>query len=93
MRGSLQYAPAFVIAATITFPAITLAYEAWKNTDEVVPLSLPLDLVWTLPNGIRERKVMPAGGNLAIKRLSETSAIARRWIERKGYTTSEIRIQ
>ncbi|MBP1092146.1 hypothetical protein [Bradyrhizobium diazoefficiens] len=92
-RASLLYAPTFVIMAAISFPAVALAYKAWKNTDEVVPLSLPLDVLWTLPSGTKERKVMPAGSKLAIKRLTETSAIARRWIEGVGYATSEIRIR
>lgn len=93
MRAALRYAPTILIMTAITFPTAALAYKAWKNTDEVVSLSLPLDLLWTLPSGTKERKVMPAGSNLAIKRVTETSAIARRWIEGVGYATSEIRIR
>lgn len=90
MLGLLRYAPAFVVVTAIVFPAGALAYLAWKNTDDIVPLSLPLNLVWTLPNGTEEPKVIPAGGNLAIKRLTKTSAVARRWIEKVGYATAAI---
>jgi len=95
-RGTLRllrYAPALAIVAAVIFPAIALTYMAWKNTDEVVPLSASIDLVWTRPDGTKERKVMTAGGNLAIKPLTRTSAIARRWIEGVGYATAEVRTQ
>lgn len=93
MLGLLGYAPAFVVAIAIVFPAGALTYTAWKNTYVVVALLRPYDPLWTLPNGTQERKEMPAGGNLAIKRLTGTSAIARRWIKGAGYATSEITIQ
>lgn len=93
MPRLIRYAPAFVIAIAIVFPAGALTYTARKNTYEVVALSRPFDPLWTLPNGTQERKEMPAGGNLAIKRLTGTSAVARRWIKGAGYATSEITIQ
>lgn len=92
-RGLLRHAPALAIAIGIVFPAGALTYTAWKNTYEVVALSRPFAPLWTLPDGTQERKEIPAGGNLAIKRLTGTSAIARRWIERAGYATYETIIQ
>ncbi|MBW5435355.1 hypothetical protein FXB41_11360 [Bradyrhizobium canariense] len=93
MRGLLRHAPALAIAIVFIFPAGALTYTAWKNTYEVVALSRPFAPLWTLPNGTQERKEMPAGGNLAIKRLTGTSAIARRWIEGAGYATYETTVQ
>lgn len=91
--GYLRYAPAFVIVSAMVFPAVGLTYVAWKNTDDVAPLSLPLDVVWILPNGTEERKVMDAGHNLAFRRHTSTSAVARRWIEKVGYATATVRTQ
>lgn len=91
--GYLRYAPAFTILSAIVFPVVGLTYVAWKNTDDVVPLSLPLDVVWTLPNGTEERKVMDAGHNLAVRRWTNTSAVARRWIEKVGYATAKVHTQ
>jgi hypothetical protein len=92
-RRLLRYVPRVAIIVAIIFPAGMLTYKAWKNTDEVVPLSQSIDFNWTLPDGTKERKVMRAGGNLAIKYKSDTSAIARRWIEGQGYATAEVNIQ
>jgi hypothetical protein len=88
MLRYLRYAPALATAATVVLPAAALTFIAWKNTDRVVPLSTPIDLVWTLPDGNRERKMMPAGSRLAIKPATNTSAIARRWIAGVGYATA-----
>lgn len=88
-----RYAPASVIVSAIVIPLAGLTYVAWKNTDDVVPLSLPLDIVWTLPNGTEERKVIDAGRNLAFRRQTSTSAVARRWIEKVGYATATVHTQ
>jgi hypothetical protein len=91
--GYIRYAPALAMVAAVMFPAVALTYMAWKNTGEVVPLSAPIDILWTLPDGTKERKVLPAGGRLAIKPVTTTSAIARRWIEGAGYATAEVLTQ
>src|SRR3982751_699756 len=88
----LGYAPSFGIAIAVVCAGV-LTHRAWKNTYEVVALSTPFDPLWTLPNGTQERKEIPAGGNLAIKRLTGRTAIARRWIEGAGYATYETTIQ
>lgn len=88
MLGLFRYAPAFMILTAIVLPAVTLTYTAWKNTYEVVALSRPLTFLWTLPNGTQERKEI--SGNLAIRRLTPPSAVARRWIQKVGYATAEI---
>ncbi|MGY4349742.1 hypothetical protein ACVWXM_006235 [Bradyrhizobium sp. GM7.3] len=86
----VRSAPTLVILiAACALPSL-LAYRAWKNTDEIIPLYAPLALDWTLPDGSHEPKVMPAGGNLAIRPFTSTSAIARRWILGKGYATAEV---
>lgn len=92
-RRWLRYMPALVLLIATVAPLGMLAYRAWENTDQVVPLSEPIDLDWTLPSGTKQRKTMPAGGNLAIRPLTSTSAIARRWIEREGYATAEVNIR
>lgn len=93
IQGYLRYVPALAMVAAVMFPTVALTFMAWKNTDVVVPLSAPIDLVWTIPDGTKERKVLPAGGRLAIKPVTSTSAIARRWIERTGYATAEVLTQ
>jgi hypothetical protein len=92
-RKWLRYMPALVLLIATVAPLGMLAYRAWENTDQVVPLLEPINLDWTLPNRTKQRKTMPAGGNLAIRPLTSTSAIARRWIEREGYATAEVNIR
>lgn len=95
-RGSRRwrrYIPTLLILAAAVAVSGMLTYKAWQNTYQVLPLSAPVDFDWTLPDGTKQRKVMPAGGNLAVKFLTDTSAIARRWIEREGYATAKVNIQ
>ena len=63
---------------------------AGKNTYQTTLLTEPLPLEWTLPNGSHELKAMLAGGNLAVRPVDSTSAVARRWIPGKGYATAPV---
>src|SRR5260370_265997 len=49
-RRWLRYMPALVLLIATVASLGTLAYRAWENTDQVVPLLEPIDLDWTLPN-------------------------------------------
>lgn len=92
-RSWLRYVPAAAILVAIVSAPSAVIYKARKNTNEIVVLPQPLDFNWILPNGVMERKTMPAGTRLAIARRSNTSAVARRWIKQQGYATAEVNIR